>query len=219
MFTKSVFTFAALLLSSTAYAATAITIQHTGAAHRVSHSAGNRSLSVLYDQTSNDSGSGTTSQRFGGTQSTQAADDFTVPAGTHWIIQEVDALGPFFNGVAPSVQVTIYKDKNHKPNKNPVYDAAIVPGGDGSEFVLSIGGKGVKLKPGHYWLSVVANATAGDGEWFWENQTLGTTEGDPAVWQNPGNGWGTGCTSWTVESNCTSTPLGDHMFVLKGKAK
>jgi len=34
----------------------------------------------------------------------------------------------------------------------------------------------VKLKPGHYWLSVVANA--GDGEWFWENQTTGTIEGD-----------------------------------------
>lgn len=74
----------------------------------------------------------------------------------------------------------------------------------------------MKLKPGHYWLSVVANASAGDGEWFWENQTLGTTEGDPAVWQNPGNGWNTGCTSWTVESQCTSTPLGDHMFVLRG---
>jgi hypothetical protein len=219
MFIKSVFTFAALLLSSTAYAATTITIQHTGAAHRVSHSAGNRSLSVLYDQTSNDSGGSTSSQALGGTSSTQAADDFTVPAGTHWIIQEVDALGPFFNGVAPSVQVSIYKDKDHKPKKNPLYSAAIVPGGDGSEFVLSLGEKGVKLKPGHYWLSVVANASAGDGEWFWENQTTGTTEGDPAVWQNPGDRWNTGCTSWTVESQCTATPLGDHMFVLRGTAK
>jgi hypothetical protein len=216
MFAKSVFTFAALLLSSTAYAATAIPIQHMGAGHRVSHSAENRGLHVLYDQTSNDSGTGTISQGVGDASTAEAADDFTVPSGTNWKIQEVDALGVFFNGSAPSVQVTIYKDKNHKPGKKPLYNAAIMPGGDG-EFVLDLG-KGVKLKPGHYWLSVVANASLGQGEWYWENQTLGTTEGDPAVWRNPGNGWGTGCTRWTVESQCTSTPLGDHMFVLKGKS-
>lgn len=216
MFKKSVFTFAALLLCSTAYAATNITIQHTGAAHRVSHSAGNRSLSVLYDQTSNDSGGGTFSQNTGNAAASQAADDFTVPDGTHWVIQEVDALGPFFNGVASSVQVTISTNKHNKPTRI-LYDAAITPQGN-AEFVLDLG-KGVKLKPGHYWLSVVANADSGDGQWYWENQTLGTTEGDPAVWQNPGNAWNTGCTKWTVESKCTANPVGDHMFVLKGTAK
>jgi len=216
MFTKAVFTFAALLLSSTAYAATTIAIQHAGAAQHVSPSAGNRSLNVLYDQTSNDSGGGTSSQLFGGTQSTQAADDFTVPAGTRWKIQEVDALGAFFNGTATSAQVTIYTEKNHKPHR-VVYDGTIILGSHGGELVLSLG-RGVKLKPGHYWLSVFANADFSEGQWYWQNQTLGTTEGDPAVWQNPGDGWGTGCTSWTVESQCTNSPAGDHMFVLKGRA-
>jgi hypothetical protein len=218
MFTKSAFTFAALLLSSTAYAAPAATIQHMGTAHRISHSAGNRSMQVLYDQTSNDSGGGTSSQTLGGTLSDAAADDFTVPAGVHWKIQEVDAVGPFFNGVTNSVQVTISTDKHHKPSKI-LYDAAVKPTGDAGVFYLSLGRKGIKLKPGHYWLTIVANADLSDGQWYWENQTLGTTEGDPAVWQNPQDGWGTGCTSWTVESKCTSTPLGDHMFVLWGRAQ
>jgi hypothetical protein len=208
-------TIAAFSATSVLAAPTHFNFSHTDVVHRVSHSAGNRSLSVLYDQTSNDSGGGTFSQNTIDPTASQAADDFTVPDGTHWVIQEVDALGPY-NGHLSGVQVTIYAGKHHKPHRT-VYNAVIQPSGSG-EFVLDLG-NGVKLKPGHYWLSVVVIADSGDGQWFWENQTLGTTEGDPAIWQNPQDGWGTGCTSWKVESKCTSTPAGDHMFVLRGYAK
>src|ERR1700679_3950774 len=85
--------------------------------HKVAHPATDRSLTVLYDQTSNPSGSGTFSQDFGtGNAGTSAAaDDFVVPDGQTWIIKEIDVPGTYFNGVGPATQsVTFYKDKAHK---------------------------------------------------------------------------------------------------------
>lgn len=195
---------------------------HAKAAHHLRRDAGDRKLIVLYDQTGHDAGFGTVSQNFGDEFDSQAADDFTVPDGTGWTIKEVDAIGAYFNGSgpAPTVDVVISRDKKHRPGK-VLASATVVPASDDSgTFVLKLPGKGVKLKSGHYWVSVVVNMDfVGFGEWAWENQTLGSHQGDPAVWQNPQDGFGSGCTTWTAESECVPTPTGDHMFVLKGKAK
>jgi hypothetical protein len=83
-------------------------------------------------------------------------------------------------------------------------------------FAITLGGKGVKLRSGHYWVSVVAKMSTLGVEWTWENQAAGTTEGDPAMWENPG---GDTCTTWTAESECFGGPIGDQVFTLKGKAK
>ena len=79
-----------------------------------------------------------------------------------------------------------------------------------------------KLKGGtsgtQYWVSVQANMDFEvGGEWGWENQT--TVVGTAAVWENPGNGFATGCTTYTTETTCIPDGQGDHMFAIKGKAK
>lgn len=180
------------------------------------HRATDRSLTVLYDQTSNPGGNGTFSQNFSDdpAQSSAAADDFVVPDGQTWIVKEIDVPGLYFNGSGPadSENVTFFKDKNHKVGKT-VAELDNLHGTDvgfGS-FDITLGDKGVKLKSGHYWVSVVANFSfSPGGEWGWENQTAGTIEGDPAMWEQPG---GTTCPTWCVEGG------GDQMFTLKGKAK
>jgi hypothetical protein len=187
--------------------------------HKVAHPATNRALTVLYDQTSNPSGSGTFSQDFGpGNPGTSAAaDDFIVPDGQTWIIKEVDVPGTYFNGVGPATEtVTFFKDKAHKVG-NVVAERDNLNGADDNgSFAITLGGKGVKLRSGHYWVSVVAKMSTFGVEWTWENQAAGTTEGDPAMWENPG---GDTCTTWTAESVCFGGPIGDQVFTLKGKAK
>jgi hypothetical protein len=186
------------------------------------HRATDRSLTVLYDQTSNPSGSTyTNSQNFGtgNSNSTAAADDFVVPDGQTWIVKEVDVPGLYFNGSGPatSESVTFFKDKNGTVGKTVAELDNLNGADDNGSFAITLGNKGVKLRSGHYWVSVVANLSfEAGGEWRWENQATGTTEGDPAMWQNPG---GTTCTTWTAESVCFGGPIGDQMFTLKGKAK
>ncbi len=183
-----------------------------------------RELTVLYDQTSNASGFGTISQDFSDDEaySSAAADDFVVPSGKTWKLKEVDIPGTYFNGSGPanSEDVTILQDKKGKLGKVIAQFTNVVGTDNNGSFAIPLGKKGVKLKSGHYWLSVVINMPfLNYGEWFWENQTAGTTEGDPAMWENPGDGYGSGCTTWTPETKCVLSPLGDQMFVLKGTAR
>ncbi len=190
------------------------------ASHRFAPGASDRKLSLLWDQTGDDSGFGTISQATGNTLATQAADDFTVSDNVVWRINEVDVIGMTFNGSGPqTVDVVFYKDKHHKPGAVKASGTFAAKGDDPGTFVVDLGKNGVKLKPGHYWISVVAKMDIGQGEWHWQNQTTGTVEGDPAMWQNPGGGFGSSCTTWTVESECGQGTLGDHMFALKGRVK
>ena len=51
------------------------------------------------------------------------------------------------------------------------------------------------------WVSVVANmAFSAGGEWGW--LTNNTLRSKPAQWQNPGDGFGSGCTSWRDLVDC-----------------
>jgi hypothetical protein len=203
---------AALSFATASVAQQPVNFSTHGKVHGLARGATDRSLSVLYDQTSNDSGFGTFSQNGYG-PSTAAADDFVVPRGTTWIVKEVDVTGIYFNGSGPATEnVTFYADKRGKVG-DVVAAFSHVNGADNfGSFAITLGTRGQKLKSGHYWLSVVANLNS--AEWVWENQT--TTEGDPAMWESPGSGGA--CETWALESECVGSP-GDHVFVLKGKAK
>jgi len=209
---------AVLALTGGAFAAGHPGATHHGMAKQFAHSPTNRGLHVLYDQNDSDDGIGIVSQNFESSfdqYDAQAADDFTVSGGK-WKVKEVDVTGVYFNGSGPatSENVTIYKDKNGHPGK--VVSAQTVTGSDSGfgSFVMPI--DTVKLKPGHYWVSVQANLDffAG-GEWGWENRT--TDNGDPAQWLNAGGGFASGCTDWGQENQCIADGQGDHMFTLKGK--
>jgi len=71
------------------------------------------------------------------------------------------------------------------------------------------------LAPGTYWVSVVANMDfSTGGEWGWNSRTA--TSNNPAVWQNPGGGFGM-CESWTPNATCIGNPGdSDLLFSLSG---
>jgi len=192
----------------------------------VAHLPVNRGLDVLYDQTSNDSGIGIVSQNFESSfdaYDAAAADDFTVPDGVRWVLREIDVPGVYFNGGGPlnSVNVTIYYHlKGNKNLPGPLvkkeYDNVVPTSDNAGSLVITLPHK-VKLGAKKYWLSIQANMDfSAGGEWAWENQS--TSEDSPAVWENPGDGFATGCTTWTQENVCIPDGQGDHMFTLRGQS-
>ena len=73
------------------------------------------------------------------------------------------------------------------------------------------------LTSGTYWVSVQANMdfTPG-GEWGWTDRTV--TSNSPAVWQNPGGGFGTPCTTYGRRgATCGIDPTApDQIFQIVG---
>jgi hypothetical protein len=174
-----------------------------------------------------DSGVGIVSQDFGTDEGldaydSQGADDFKVPALTTWKVKEVDVTGVYFNGPGPatSVNVTFYKNASGLPGVVKKSYPAIAysdPSGLGS-YIITLPTV-TKLTTGTYWVSVqaVMDFSVG-GEWGWETRT--TSKSNPAAWQNPGGGFGIGCTTWGNMQTCIG-PQGegpDFMFALYGSA-
>jgi hypothetical protein len=179
---------------------------------------------LLWNQNSNYANNQVDSQNFtGGTTSSyndQAADDFVIPKGRVWTITEVDVTGVYFNGSGPAMSedVVLYKDSKGMPGK-PVKNGRFTSlnGTGGPDFAVVLPGNGVRLKPGHYWVSVIANQAFDPyGEWGWEvnNQQ----HHKQAMWQNPSGGFGV-CPTWGTIENCYSSPGPDLMFDLQGTSK
>ena len=177
---------------------------------------------VLYNQNSDTNFAYVNSQNYisgSAADDDQAADDFIVPSGSTWKVTEVDVTGCCSGTATITENVYFYKDKNGAPGKLVRHGSFINLSGTGNpSFAISLG-KGVKLKAGHYWVSVVVNCDAADGcGWGWGERSAITN--DPALWQNPGNGHGTGCTTWTILATCLGNAYaGDFMFELQGTSK
>jgi hypothetical protein len=221
--TKTILFASAAVFALTAGGASATPVaSHSGSyAHHVVHSVPKGSK-TLYDQNSNDDGEAIDSQNFESTFAAYddaGADDFTVPSGHTWKVSEVDVTGQFFvdSGPSSSENVTFYSDAGGKPGKAVKKGTFTNLNGSGSpSYSLKLGKKGVKLKAGTYWVSVVANcAFESCGEWGWEMN--GAVQGNPAVWENPGGGFGI-CPKWDTVLNCIGAS-GDFMFALQGKDK
>ena len=217
-------TTAAVLLGSTAFAAAGVTPSPNarvgaGAGGGVSLAAAPSLAPTLYDQNDNDGGDGFTSMSV---FDTQAADDFVVPATEGWHVTSVFAPGSDLLDLS-SVTVTIYGDSSGAPGAQ-VYTVTVPSGSftddlglfdyPGGNLTIPID---ATLTPGHYWLSV-----QGDGSyWFWEIR--GVVSNHPAMWQNPDDGFVSGCTSWGDMATCFGA-LGqpyspnslDLMFTLSG---
>jgi hypothetical protein len=215
------------VLAIVAAGASAGAASHPKAAARghAAHVAFPDALQILYSQNSNDSGVGIVSQNFTDPgfdiYDSQGADDFVVPAGTKWLIKGVIATGIYFNcatcGPADSETVTIYKDAGNSPG--PVVSSQTVVGTDtGGTFKMLLPQPVKLLVAAKYWISVQATLNfAAGGEWAWE--TTNTLNNTGARWQNPGDGFATGCTSWADMVACIG-PSGegpDFMFVLAGQ--
>lgn len=182
-------------------------------------------LAVLYDQYNNQGTQGTNSQKFEAANATfdnQAADDFVVPAGQVWNVNQVDVAGLYFNGAGPaaSFNVTFYSNTaGNLPGTavtNCSFTAASYTNVPASNFTINLPTACV-LTGGTYWVSVQANQNfTPAGQWAWLDRTV--TSNNAAAWQNPGNGFGTPCATWGRRgATCTiDAPSPDQVFRLSG---
>jgi len=182
-----------------------------------------KSSHVLYNQNSDDAGVSVNSQNYtSGTSryDDQGADDFLVPKSKTWKIIEVDVTGVYYQGSGPatSENVIFYKDKKGVPG-DPVANGTFnnLNGAGAPSFALPLPGEGLTLKPGRYWVSVVANMDfAALGKWGWE--VNGRQHGKQAEWRNPLGGLSS-CTTWGTIEKCVDSPGPDFMFALRGSVK
>lgn len=159
-------------------------------------------------QNDNDNGVGVISQNFErdfDSFDSRGADDFTL---THsCTVRKVQVNGAYFTGVGPavSVHVTFYRDNDGTPgprfaNQNDLDYSD--PSGVGN-FHIPLA-SAVTFPAGTYWVAVRANIEFRvGGEWGWN--TNNTVRGSKAQWKNHGDGFGTGCASFTKVETC----LGD----------
>lgn len=170
----------------------------------------------------------------------EGADDFTVPKGQTWTVQEVDVSGVDHANSArqrssrsesmdaedrektsDGQTVYFYEDSKGAPGKNL---AEIQTSGkdDGlGNLAISLGKKGIVLGSGTYWVSVQVKTNYEKGEYAWYWSTRKKQEGNPAMWENPGGGYGAGkpCDSWKAVKSCWRDGGVDFLFALKGVSK
>ncbi len=155
------------------------------------------------------------------------ADDFTVPPGRTWRLEEAFIQGKHNPTGEPTqatqARVTIFSDN------------AGLPGSEISSGVMSIKPNTYpNIRPildprpvlgaGTYWIGVqvLMNATDGGANartWFWAENN--TAFGNPAAYRNPLDGYGTGCTAFVPRSTCGTVsepahPAPDQSFNLSG---
>ena len=210
---------AVALVAGVAWASTGAE-SYTGPTSQALHNA--KGAKTLYSQNSDAQSYAQGSQNFtSGFQNSYndaAADDFVVPKAKKWVITEIDVTGYYWNGPGPasSENVTFYKNSESIPGSTVKHGALpdLKCADNSGSFRCSLG-KGLKLKSGHYWVSVVANCSELTcGQWGW--QTTGHRHNDPAVWENPNFGFQY-CMTWEILNDCGALGVPDLMFDLQGK--
>jgi hypothetical protein len=194
-----------------------------GFAHQGTAKAAPRNTArVLYDQNDHDTGVGITSQNFEvkyDAYDNQAADDFTVPGGHTWKIRNVTVTGTSFDGPGPvrSMNVSIYADGGGLPGAL-IASKKKKGKDDNGSFTLTFVHP-IDVPAGVNWLSVQANMDFEiSGQWGWVSRSV--QSGNPAMWQNPGDGFETGCATWAVMITCHPSFEGpDLMFSLGGQQR
>jgi len=169
---------------------------------------------LLFDQTNNPTGS-TAAQDFEATYDIydcKAADDFVVPSGETWYIDSVIMEGTYsavaqFNSGAV---VSFYDNSSGLPGtliSTQTVSSGADPDGNGSLVVHFT--SPVVLTGGTYWLVGWARKDYANngGQWYWGRNSTGS--GNNFLWQNSGNGFSTGCTSWIAATSCSALAVSD----------
>lgn len=131
----------------------------------------------------------------------QVADDFVVPAGQIWQVTEVDVLGDYDSGgPAASFHIFFYENGAGDLPGNLIASRLENSYTGDNDFVITLT-ESVTLPEGHYWVSVQARQDITQaGFWLSHNRTVQANSG--AAWQNPNNGFGTGCVLWIRKVGC-----------------
>jgi hypothetical protein len=159
----------------------------------------------------------------------QLADDFSVPPGETWSIDEAISVWVTNNAdlgnLPPKIGIFIYADNGIDLPGSQLFgvESTVAPRvlneeteGDIFEYEIPLSDVPT-LGTGTYWLSLqVHGAKATNGEWFWGDNT--SQFGAPAALRNPGDGYGTGCTNWDARITCDPSGAAepDQSFILRG---
>jgi Kelch motif protein len=152
----------------------------------------------------------------------QAADDFIVttgPPGFGMCITSVRVMGEYSKGGGPASSFNVYIYTNGAGNLPGVQIGGgfnLAYTGTPPDFTINLPSPFCRAQGIPYWLSVQAVQDFNPrGQWFWHNRTVQSNSG--AAWQNPGNGYGTGCTSWSRKNTCLPDQVWpDQVFQILG---
>jgi len=177
---------------------------------------------ILYEQM--DAGEGTlyilSQDSIDNQYDTLAADDFSAPSvSSSWQVSAVEVGGQYHGAggaiSVDSVNIRFYADAGGLPGFQ-VYAGTSVP----VSGTTSNGNYFLPLSPAAelatnttYWVSVQAHQST-TWLWYWSERT--TQNLSRALWQNPSNGSGTGCTNWTPIAICFPNTGPDLLFRLYG---
>jgi S-layer homology domain len=194
----------------------------TGRTHRAAAKASPSSPNdvVLYTQADNDASGGAVSQDFEplfDTFDSDAADDFVIPSGQAWVINSVTMNGQYTGtgGPAPAVNLTIFADSGGVPGTAACTYPLQTPADSSGTFTFTLPSS-CTLSEGTYWLDVQAVLNFLPGTTEWKAEVRSVQSNSPALWRNPGNGFGFGCSDWSNMQTCLSAPGPDLMFSLSG---
>jgi hypothetical protein len=155
----------------------------------------------------------------------QAADDFvlpTLPANNFFYLTEVRVMGEYSKGGGPASSFNVYIFGNapgHLPGGLIAARLNLPYTGTPPDFTINLITPLGLVGPGTYWISVQARQNFNpNGQWFWHNRTVRSNAG--AVWQNPGDGYGTGCVTWNRKNACMPDQVWpDQVFQIRGFAE
>ena len=181
---------------------------------------------VLWDQSDNASNRDVVSQDFLDVifdpHDARAADDFLVPDGFLWSVKTVKVFGMYLDRPDPapaqSLDVVFFADEGGFPGKivrGCNYNDILPEDVNDPSFIINLPTP-CKLTPGTYWMSVRANMLfLQHGQWFWYERTVQTLS--PFVWENPGDGFGKGCLTFSYAQAECGAFFPDLVFQLIGE--
>lgn len=191
---------------------------------------GNRA--VVYDQMSNPAGTMLVSQEFTDNASLNytcsGADDFVVPQDQTWTIGGVALNGYYFeadDGGFEKFNLSFYSDQEGKPG-DLLYEflgietffLTEVPVGETvmTQFEVILP-QSVTLNSGKFWVSAqIVGDMEEQGRWGWALAMNDPNIEEKWHWQNPGDGYGTGFTTWVSGEQIMPMAYYDFSYGLLG---
>jgi len=148
----------------------------------------------------------------------QAADDFPACCSQGgYLIETVNVMGEYSAGGGPASAFNVYFYTNAAGNvPGSLFNSALNRPYTATppNFSIDVGGTFLANNT-RYWISVQAVMDQSHGQWFWHNRTVQSADG--AAWQNPGNGYGTGCLVWNRKNTCMPDQVWpDQVFSVYG---
>ena len=166
-----------------------------------------RAQAVLYSQISNPSGGGAAAQDFEAAYDAYdcyVGDDFQVTWPDGWLIGQIHTPGSYsFAGPALGIVYGFYGDAGGFPGPSLCSGTAAIVSDVSGDILSELPSLCILWVSGTYWVSVAARMDySSSGQWWVSAESV--TIGNIAHWYNPGNGFLTGCTTW---SSCPLTVI------------